>query len=130
MDAAIKSLVLPRLRQLGFKGSLPHLHRLRNGACDYLTFQFLSAGGAFTVELARGHEAGLSFHGRHIPVAKVNTTYLHPRHRLGASLSGGDRWYHFNSGEPEAVAREVLQDLDYPSTWQLIDGFPLPGTPP
>ncbi len=127
IDAAIKALILPRLREMGFKGSLPHLHRLRNGACDYLTFQFRSAGGAFVVELARGSESGLSFHGRHIPVAKVNTTYLHHRHRLGSPLSGGDHWYRFDSVAPEAVAERVLGDLDDPSVWQLIDSFPLPG---
>jgi hypothetical protein len=126
MDAAIKRSILPRLRQMGFKGTLPHLYRLRNGACDYLTFQFLSAGGAFTVELARGNQDGLMFHGRHIPVAKVSTRYLHPRHRLGAPLSGGDHWYRFESVEPEAVAAKVLKDLGDPAVWQLVDSFPLP----
>ena len=125
MDQAIKSLILPRLREMGFKGSLPHLHRPRNGACDFLTIQFLSVGGAFTIEIARASKDGLLFHGRHIPVTKLNSTYLQPRHRLGAPLSGGDHWYRFDVSGTEAAAKQVLADLGSPSVWSLVDSFPV-----
>jgi Domain of unknown function (DUF4304) len=129
MDAALKAIVLPELRDLGFKGSLPHLHRARGTACDLLTVQYLSAGGAFTVELGRVAPDGLWFAGRQIPVKKLNTTYLRWRHRLGAPLEGGDHWYRFAQNDPAMIARQVLTDLADPAVWQKVDSFELPAPP-
>jgi len=40
MDAAGKSLILPGLRAMGFKGLAPHLRRLYGNTGDLLSFQF------------------------------------------------------------------------------------------
>jgi Domain of unknown function (DUF4304) len=128
MDAALKAIVLPELRSLGFKGSLPHLHRTRGNAYDLLTLQFLSAGGAFTIELGRVAPDGLWFAGRQIPVKKLNTTYLRWRHRLGAPFEGGDHWYRFAQDDPATIARQVLADLANPAVWRKVDSFELPAS--
>lgn len=130
MDAALRDRLLPHLRRLGFKGSLPHLHRFRDGAADLLSVQFRSSGGAFVVELGRIAADGFDFHGRHIPPAKARTSYLFPRfcHRLGTPLDRpGDHWFEFTDRHPAAVADEVAVLLDDPALWRLIDGWPVLG---
>jgi hypothetical protein len=130
MDAALKASVIPALRQLGFKGSLPHLRRLRGNAADLLSVQFHSAGGGFVVELGRVSTQGLDFHGRAIPLAKLNVSYLQHRHRLGAPFSGGDHWFWFGKADSaEAVTTTVIELLHDPALWPHIDSFPLPPHP-
>ena len=123
MDAALKEIVLPHLRSLGFKGSLPHLHRLRGAAADLLTFQFRSDGGAFVIELGRVAAGGFNFHGRHIPLKQSKTSYLAERHRLGSELrvNYGDHWFELRSGAALAVAHQVCAELDRPELWDFID---------
>lgn len=127
MDAAIKAIVVPHLRGMGFKGSAPHFHRRRGGAVDLLTIQFFSAGGRLTVEIGRVAEGGFDFHGRHIPLAKANVRYLEHRHRLGAPLTGGDHWFVFEDRDPNDVAQAIVAALDRPEPWALIDGWPVRG---
>ena len=51
MMAEIKREVIPSLRDLGFKGSIPHLHRIDDdGHVDLVTIQFASGGGRFLHE--------------------------------------------------------------------------------
>lgn len=128
MNLALKALVVPVLRNLGFKGSLPHLRRMRGDACDLLSFQFRSAGGSFVVEIGRVAASGKLFAGRSLPVEKLNTTYLQFRHRLGAPLSGGDHWYRYEDESPDEVARQVVSDLQDPAIWSLVDNFELPAS--
>lgn len=40
MDNALKKVVIPFLRQQGFKGSLPHFRRMNENNIDLITFQF------------------------------------------------------------------------------------------
>ena len=129
MDAAIKAIVLPHLRAMGFKGSLPNLRRERGGAVDLLCFQFRSVGGSFVVEIGRVAAEGFDFHGRHVPPAKAKVSYVFHghRHRLGAPLSGGDHWFAFSHRTPEAVAHEVIAELDRAEVWALVDSWPVLG---
>ncbi len=123
MDAALKSIVVPHLRGMGFKGSLPHFHRLRGDAANLLTVQFNRYGGSFVVEVGRCAAEGFDFHGQHIPLAKARTTYLQERHRLGSELrpNWGDHWFEFANRDPEAVAREVCVELDQAKLWEFVD---------
>jgi Domain of unknown function (DUF4304) len=129
MDAALKAIVVPHARAMGFKGSLPHLRRLRAGAADLVTVQFASAGGRLVIEIGRVCADGIDFHGRHLPLAKLNTSYLryNHRHRLGAPLSGGDHWFDFANSDVEAVAHAVITELDRTDVWQLVDSWPVLG---
>ncbi|WP_144697743.1 DUF4304 domain-containing protein [Fictibacillus phosphorivorans] len=47
MDAALKQVVIPILREQGFKGSLPHFRRVNKKNIDLITFQFNRWGGYF-----------------------------------------------------------------------------------
>ena len=124
MDAALKAVLVPHLRALGFKGSMPHFRRSRGDAVDLCSLQFASSGGCFAIELGRVSPDGFDFHGRHIPPAKAKTSYLKERHRLGGPLPPDpprDSWYVFWNADPEAVAHEVCEDLDRPEVWALVD---------
>ena len=130
MDAALKALVVPHLRAMGFKGTLPHFHRPRGRAADIISFQFRRYGGKFVVEIGRVAPGGLHFHGKQISVAKVRTSYLQERHRLGSELRAnwGDHWFSFAHCDPLAVAREVIAELDRPDLWELVDTLDAPGS--
>lgn len=123
MDAALKAIVVPHLRLLGFQGSLPHFYRRRGNAADLLTVQFNRYGGKFVVELGRCTPDGFDFHGRHVPLNKANTSYLRDRHRLGSELKAnyGDHWFDFNYRAPEQIAREVCAELDREELWAFVD---------
>lgn len=123
MDTAIKAIVVPHLRAMGFKGSIPHFHRPRGEAVDLLSFQFRSDGGAFVVELGRVAADGFDFHGKHIPAAKAQNRYLKERHRLGSELrvNYGDHWFVFSGRDADEVAREVCGALDQAEVWAFVD---------
>ena len=129
MDAALKAIVLPHLRSLGFKGSLPHLHRVRGEAADLITFQFRSAGGSFVVEIGRVAAEGFDFLGRHVPLKQARTSYLAERHRLGSDLraKSGDHWFAFAEADAEMVAGEVCAELDRAELWAFVDTLAMRG---
>lgn len=130
MDAVFTAVLLPHLRQIGFKGSLPHLRRERSGALDLLTVQFRSTGGSFVIELGRIAPGGFDFHGRRIVPVKARSSYLFPkyRHRLGTPLDApGDHWFDFTNDGAEPVADQVIRLLGRPELWQLLDSWPVLG---
>ena len=52
MERALKDVVVPVLRDLGFRGSYPHFHRMRDGHVDLFAIQFNRHGGSFAAEIA------------------------------------------------------------------------------
>jgi hypothetical protein len=120
MDAALKRLVVPELRALGFKGSMPHLRRERAGAFDLLSFQFSKWGGAFAVEIGRFPLAGLQHSWKFVAPEKVKNFDLTDCYRIGARDENSDHWFEFEHAAPDAVARELLQKLPEPHFWDTI----------
>ena len=122
MDEVLKDLVVPRLREMGFRGSLPHLRRIRGDALDLLSVQHFSSGGSLVVEIGKAPADGIVYGGRHIPAAKLNVTYPVERMRLGSDPAGGcsDHWFFYGRrsyesmlpaptrGQMEAVASEIV----------------------
>lgn len=53
MNEALKEIVVPILREKGFKGSFPHFRRVSGKYLDLLTFQFSQWGGQFVVEIGK-----------------------------------------------------------------------------
>jgi uncharacterized protein DUF4304 len=52
MIDALRRVIVPTLRNMGFTGSFPHFRRIRETRIDLLTFQFNRSGGSFVVEVA------------------------------------------------------------------------------
>lgn len=115
MDAALKSGVVPLLRERGYNGSYPHFRRALPDRIDLVTFQFDRHGGGFVVEMGSCAVDGITLHwGKHIPPSKVTAWDLHPsqRRRLKPqTTSGADYWFRFDAGDYAAVAARVAECL-------------------
>ncbi len=99
MIAALKEIVIPLLREKGFKGSYPHFRRIKEKQIDLLTFQFNKHGGEFVVEVSNCPAEGFTtYWGEHIEPKKMKTNYTNPndRIRLGPKkLWIRDYWFKF-----------------------------------
>jgi hypothetical protein len=115
MDVALKTSVVPVLRESGFTGSYPHLRRLHVTHVDLLTFQFDVNGGGFQIEISRCGIGGTTTHwGRHIPASNVTAWDIHPNDRFRIKPgegSGTDSWFRYESGRYGDVANQVLAKL-------------------
>ncbi|WP_161598923.1 DUF4304 domain-containing protein [Bacillus mesophilum] len=117
MDLALKNVVIPILREQGFKGSFPHFRRINENNIDLITFQFNRWGGSFVVELASCPKDGTTMNwGEKILPNKVNAQHMNDRFRLGAeSLEEDGIWYDYEKAITEEdyskVAECVLNHL-------------------
>ena len=115
MNQALKKVMIPYLRQKGFKGSFPHFRRMTEINIELITFQFNKWGGSFVVELAASPIQGVTMTwGEQIPPNKVTAHDINERYRLGAK-SGDGIWFDFENAENEQdyekVASHVLDLL-------------------
>jgi len=121
MDSDLKALVVPALRDAGFKGSMPHFRRTSSEAVDLLTFQFDKWGGGFVIEIARSAPDGFTTPwGKHILPSKVTAHDLYPNQRLRiqpAAGSGTDSWFRFEDGQTRIVAQQVVDALPRAESW-------------
>lgn len=85
MLRVLQRTLVPKLRSLGFTGSLPHFRRQQDSGSDFLSIQFDKYGGGFVVELGRlrGTEFEQALEER--PFADLNCWWLpsDQRVRLG-----------------------------------------------
>jgi hypothetical protein len=126
MVKALQAIVVPRLRERGFKGSFPHLRRPSTERIDLLTFQFDKWGGGFVIEIAKCPPEGVTTHwGERIPPNKVRAWDVHPVERLrlqprpGSSTSDWFRYDNHNNFEDlyEGTARDILPFLEKAEKW-------------
>jgi hypothetical protein len=122
MLAALKTHLLPALRERGFTGSLPHLRRAGADRIALLTVQFDRRGGGFVVEIAACPREGVTTHwGEQIAPRRVTAHDVPPRqrHRLGSPKAGVDgRWFRYDGGVPcESVAAQVIAMLPEADAW-------------
>ena len=106
MIAALKEMVVPTLRDLGFRGSFPHFRRQREEQLDLLTFQFSQWGGSFIVEISYCCPAGYTLHTGEVVSpdrARVHHQDIYRRLRLGVRPppNNRDHWFQF---EPDSKA--------------------------
>jgi len=118
MDNALKTILIPFLREHGFKGSFPHFRRKNATNIDLITFQFNKWGGSFIVELSSCSLEGVTMHwGEHIPPNKVTAHHVNERFRLGEKSRVADgNWFYFKKAkleiDYEKVAINVLKLLN------------------
>jgi len=121
MNDALKELVAPKLRAVGFKGSLPQFRRVASGGLDVLTFQFDRYGGGFVIEVARCSQEGfVTTWGKEIPASKVTAWDLPSswRHRIQPQVGGStDSWFRFENGTVREAASAVLHQLPNVEAW-------------
>ncbi len=121
MNDELKGLVVPMLRSLGFKGSLPHFRRANAGLLEVLTFQFDRYGGGFVVEVAQCNPEGfLTTWGKEISANKVTAWDLPSswRYRIQSqSGSGTESWFRFENGKAHEAACAVANKLKEIEAW-------------
>jgi hypothetical protein len=129
MKKALKDVVVPRLREAGFVGSLPHLRRLRPDRIDLFTFQFDRYGGGFVIELARCAPEGFTTHwGKQIAPNKVTAWDLPTTQRARVQPrvgSGTDSWFRYDIAASDDIfvrtAESVLPFIDQAE--RMFDDF-------
>jgi hypothetical protein len=126
MIKALQAIVVPKLREQGFKGSFPHFRRPGEQKVDLLTFQFDNWGGGFVIEISRCPPEGITTsYGKYILPNKVTAwnTPSDQRHRLqprrSSSTSDWFRYDHPTGSEDvfENTARQVLPFLREAEEW-------------
>ncbi len=132
MVKALKEIVIPRLRERGFKGSFPHFRRPSKEKIDLLTFQFDKWGGGFVIEISKCPPDGIKTlfgkelpPNKHIPPNKVTAWHMEPamRFRLQPGHSGSTAdWFRYDKfllfGDVfEKTAKEVLPFIEKAEKW-------------
>jgi hypothetical protein len=116
MIASLKAIVVPILREKGFKGSFPHFRRIKDNKIDLMTFQFDRYGGGFVIEVAGCPPKGYTTHwGEEIPPNKVKAHDLNPPNRKRLKDKDG-QWFRYDGKNLfgniyDKVAKEVLKHL-------------------
>jgi hypothetical protein len=114
MIDALRQVIVPMLRNMGFTGSFPHFRRIRETRIDLLTFQFNRSGGSFVVEVAYCSPQGFTTAwGKHIPPQKIQAHDIHPKHRLRLGSrppEQPDHWFHYEA-ERETVCTDIALEV-------------------
>ena len=106
MMAEIKSKVIPALRDLGFKGAIPHLYRVAdNDHVDLVTLQFASAGGSFVVEIGFADPKRENIYlDKGAPHKNLRISQTINRRRLGANSESSDYWFVYDGERPFGIS--------------------------
>jgi hypothetical protein len=110
VDEHLRGIVVPVLRQLGFKGAYPNFHRDTNGHVDLACFQFSQSGGKFVVELSYATPKRENVYANaDVPVSKLRVSQTTDRFRLGSSQPHSDHWFDFanSSSSVEQICEHV-----------------------
>ena len=112
MDEVLKSKVVPELRKMGFKGSLPHFKRTQNGLIQILGFQFSQWGPQFYICIAAAPAEGVTMlNGKHYPGDKIKYYQCNAQSRIGQNP------FDFEKNDPGLVAEKVLASLPEGELW-------------
>jgi hypothetical protein len=122
MIAALKEIVVPTLRDMGFRGSFPHFRRQRDEQLDLLAFQFSQWGGSFVVEIAYCPASASTLKAGEFVAAdraRVHHQDFRSRLRLGVRPPPNDcdHWFQFEPEYP-SVYRDVAEAVLPLLRWQ------------
>lgn len=111
MNSALKSIVVPELRKLRFKGSFPHFKRATD-KLELLSFQFSNWGEQFVIEIGRCPLTGVTYaNNTKIPPEKVKAYHTLPpkRYRLPPKSEAFQKqWFNYEKGAYDKIAKEVV----------------------
>ncbi|MGE6451501.1 DUF4304 domain-containing protein [Shewanella baltica] len=96
VETELKRLVVPTLREMGFKGSFPNFYRCAGEFVSLLNFQFYSSGGSLCINISFADPAreNVNFRKETEP-KKLTISQTTERARLGATSQKGDYWFSF-----------------------------------
>ena len=130
MKDALKTTVVPYLRALGFKGSMPDFYRKQAGHTECLQFYFKRDPGddRFFLQAGLASNEGIDWHRpmhHRLSPEKVKAGQLEGAIRLGAKAGSNDHWFDFGSRPAEQVAYEVVQFLAAGDYWERLAQLPV-----
>jgi hypothetical protein len=106
MKNALCTIVVPYLRNDGYKGTFPHFRRQREDRVDLLSFQFLTLGGGrYTINLnVCSHQEIVNSSSLSDTPNRVTANHFFGGERLSKEDFVSDHWFVFggNSGMPLA----------------------------
>jgi hypothetical protein len=125
MDRALKAIVVPKIRALGFVGSLPHFRRKHGSTHQMLMLMFNKYGGSFYLEA--GCQSETEFQklqeswgaaGRSLAESELTVGHCKRRARIGdpEGHSNADHWFVFG---PDSQSGK-RQDVQPPSHYDAI----------
>jgi Domain of unknown function (DUF4304) len=121
MNRALKAFVVPKIRALGFVGSLPHFRRKRGSEHQMLMFMFNKYGGSFYLEAGLQSEAELqklqeswSAAGKPLAESELTVGHCNRRARLGGTevRPNADHWFVFGP-DNQSDARYFQRSAHY-----------------
>ena len=134
MERALKAIVLPAIRKMGFSGALPHFRLRVTGEHQLIMIFFDRYGGGFYIEGGRLTEAEFERkkqrwreRGSELKEEELTVGHCARRRRFGSLSADKDRWFRFgprsheagqSEHEPkssefyEAIAQEALQAFE------------------
>ena len=99
LQEMLKTLSVPLLRELGFKGSFPHFYRPVGEHVDLLMFQFRLDGSSFIVEISYADPERKNVYFRpETPLKRLQVPSTTQRHRLGQRSGGDGTWFELEHG--------------------------------
>jgi hypothetical protein len=111
MDKALKSKVIPLLKEKGFTGSYPHLRRFNSNSIDVWGFQFSQWGPQFYIEIGISPVTGTTFGDNHYPPEKIKYYQCIRRIRIG------DNPYNYQDDGFEILINKVIECLPDAENW-------------
>lgn len=110
MISELKKIVVPELRNRGFKGSFPHFRRISVDKIDLMTFQYDRYGGGFVVEVGVCPPDGVTHSwGEKVPPNKVTVHDLNNRLRL---KENDGQWFRYDAEvESENIYKEIAKEV-------------------
>lgn len=115
MRTSLKEIVVPYLREKGFKGSGNHFRRSLPNRTDLLIFQFSMWGGGLYVEISKCSPEGyVDREGKHYPANKVRVYDIYGgsflnRHRL--DKHSPQQLFEFDEHNTDEVAQLILSSI-------------------
>jgi len=129
IDKALKEIVVPFLREKGFKGSMPHFRRQQSDRINLLTFQHSLYDTKFVIEIANCPVDGVTTSWKkQIPKNKVTAHDLGFRMRLGSEKHNSDYWFDYGkkslfSNTFNKIAKEIIELWNEAENWWSKDPY-------
>jgi len=129
IDQALKEIVVPFLREKGFKGSMPHFRRQQSDRINLMTFQHSLYDTKFVIEIANCPVEGITTSwGKQTPKNKVSAHDMGYRMRLGSEKHNTDYWFDYGKkslfqNSFNKIAKEIIELWDDAENWWDKDPF-------
>jgi hypothetical protein len=124
MIKSLKQIVIPSLREQGFKGSYPHFYRKSDDRTELLMFQFSIYEDVLYVEISKCSSQGYydEISGNHIPPNKIKVYQIGGGSPFNRTRIGKDteHTFVFNEINTNEIARRILNTLREAEEWWSI----------